>query len=149
MAKRTAALGTRAFAPSGVEGAAVAGVVLQDGSRAFTADQSMGGNQLTDVGNGSSVGDAINYGQLQAGVGAAESYADGVAAAAQAAAESTAATALSGVTSGETAVNPLLLSVRADDPSIPAEGFVSLYAKAGGIYFRDSTGTVSQLQVVV
>ena len=62
MAKRTAALGTRAFVPSGVEGAAVAGVVLQDGSRAFTADQSMGGNQLTNVGDGSATGDAVNYG---------------------------------------------------------------------------------------
>lgn len=134
MAKRRGRLGTLIAHPSGVTAAGVAGGVAVDGTTPFEADQSMGGNQ---------------YGQLQAGVGAAESYADGVAAAAQAAAESTAATALSGVTSGETAVNPLLLSVRADDPSTPAEGFVSLYAKAGGIYFRDSTGTVSQLQVVV
>jgi hypothetical protein len=38
--------------------------VLVDGSRAFTADQSMGSNKLTDLANGTAAGDAVNKGQL-------------------------------------------------------------------------------------
>lgn len=46
-------------------------VIKKDGSVAFTSDQSMGGNKLTNVANGSSPNDAINKSQLDA-------YASGV-----------------------------------------------------------------------
>lgn len=38
--------------------------VLTTGARAFTADQSMGGNKLTNLANGASAGDAVNKSQL-------------------------------------------------------------------------------------
>jgi hypothetical protein len=40
--------------------------ILKDGSRTFTAAQSMGGFKLTSVANGTASGDAVNYSQLQA-----------------------------------------------------------------------------------
>ena len=40
--------------------------ILSDGSVAFTADQSMGSNKLTDVADGAAAGDAVNYSQLSA-----------------------------------------------------------------------------------
>lgn len=43
-----------------------ADVIKKDGSVAFTADQSMGGNKLTNVAAGTASGDAVNYAQLQA-----------------------------------------------------------------------------------
>lgn len=42
--------------------------ILKDGTRAFTGDQSMGNNKLTNVTNGSSSGDAVNKGQLDAAI---------------------------------------------------------------------------------
>jgi phage-related tail fiber protein len=44
------------------------GVVQADGGQAFTADQSMGGNKLTNVANGTAASDAINKSQLDAAV---------------------------------------------------------------------------------
>lgn len=40
--------------------------IQQDGSRAFTANQSMGTNKLTNLANGTAPADAVNYAQLQA-----------------------------------------------------------------------------------
>lgn len=42
--------------------------ILVAGTRAFTGDQSMGGNKITNLANGTSNSDAVNYGQLQAAV---------------------------------------------------------------------------------
>ena len=42
--------------------------ILVDGSRAFSGDQSMGGNQITSLGDGVSSSDAINLGQLNAAI---------------------------------------------------------------------------------
>lgn len=41
--------------------------INKDGTKAFEANQSMGGFKLTSVGNGNAVGDSINVGQVQAG----------------------------------------------------------------------------------
>lgn len=41
--------------------------INKDGTKAFAANQSMGGFKLTSVGNGTAAGDAVNAGQLQAG----------------------------------------------------------------------------------
>lgn len=38
--------------------------ILVDGTRAFTGDQSMGSNKLTNVANGTNAGDAVNFSQL-------------------------------------------------------------------------------------
>lgn len=40
--------------------------ILADGTRAFSGDQSMGGNKITNLANGTANSDAVNYGQLLA-----------------------------------------------------------------------------------
>lgn len=45
-------------------------VIQADGGQAFTADQSMGGNKLTNLDDGTNPGDAINLSQLEAAVAA-------------------------------------------------------------------------------
>lgn len=45
-------------------------VIQADGGQAFTADQSMGGNKLTNLDDGTDPGDAINLSQLEAAVAA-------------------------------------------------------------------------------
>lgn len=43
-------------------------MIKSDGSRAFGADQSMGGFKLTSLANGTTNSDAVNYGQLQSAI---------------------------------------------------------------------------------
>ena len=43
-------------------------VIEADGGQAFTGDQSMGNNKLTNLASGTVASDAVNYGQLQAAV---------------------------------------------------------------------------------
>lgn len=45
-------------------------VIQADGGQAFTADQSMGSNKLTNLDDGTSAGDAVNLSQLEAAVAA-------------------------------------------------------------------------------
>ncbi|HEX7295269.1 MAG TPA: hypothetical protein VF251_05915 [Pyrinomonadaceae bacterium] len=45
-------------------------VIQADGGQSFTADQSMGGNKLTNLDDGTNPGDAINLSQLEAAVAA-------------------------------------------------------------------------------
>jgi hypothetical protein len=56
----------------------IADLIKVNGSVAFTADQSMGGHKLTNVANGSSSGDAVNFGQLSAIVAANLDWKDSV-----------------------------------------------------------------------
>lgn len=44
------------------------GVIIADGTHAFTGDQSMGSHKLTNLANGTASGDAVNKGQLDAAV---------------------------------------------------------------------------------
>ena len=62
----TATIRTITMANADVNLADVNEAILRGGTRAFTADQSMGGFKLTNVANGTASGDAVNYAQLAA-----------------------------------------------------------------------------------
>jgi len=51
-------------------------VIQADGGQAFTADQSMGSNKLTNVANGTNANDAVNKGQLDAAISGLDIQAD-------------------------------------------------------------------------
>jgi hypothetical protein len=48
--------------------------ILVDGSRAFTGNQSLGGNKITNLGNGTAASDAVNKGQLDFAVAGLQDF---------------------------------------------------------------------------